>query len=192
MLYSVAVSDAVLAAVCLFGAFRFYPGRFELSAAPGFALVGLAACAGVARFAFVEDIAPVHRLLSTLAGQLGMPLVGFAFLLVSQHFTRNVQLGVIGALILLFVLFYTVLPVALYGTIVGGLAMIIVIVVGGVNFANNKEFAFLAILGGALVIFAGLGLRGEGELAGVLRVNWYHYALAVAMLCLQIALAKKI
>lgn len=192
MQYSVALSDAVLAAVCLISAFAFLSSRLSLSASTGFALVGAAALLGVLRFAFFPEVRPVHSLVSTMAGQIGMPLLGLAFVLVGwRALSARQQLAVVFLLAICFVLFHFLVPFKLYGTIVGGAAMVIVIATGIKHFSSSRNFALTAIGGGALVVIAGLGLRGDGELAGMLRVNWYHYALALAMGLLYSALSKK-
>ena len=189
-LYSVAVSDAVLALVCLSGAVYFFSSRFSLSAAPGFALVGAAACLGVLRFAFVPELKEIHSLVSTMAGQIGMPLLGFAFFLAGwRTLAIRTQLAVLFLLAILFVLFHFLIPFKLYGILIGGVAMVVVIA-AGVKQSSQRDFALPATVGAVLVILAGLVVRGEGEWAGVLRVNWYHYVLATAMGALVFALSK--
>lgn len=192
MQYSIAISDAVLAAVCVWGIVKLGRTRFDLSAVPGFGIVGVAALLGVLRYAFFPELKPAHGLVSTMAGWIGMPLLGFAFILASwRAFSRRVQVGVIFALLALFLLFAYVVPFKLYGIVIGGLAMVVVLASGIKELTANQEFAFAAIVGAVLVIFVGLVVRGEGAWAGVLRVNWYHYGLALAMGALAFALRRK-
>jgi hypothetical protein len=192
MQYSIAISDAVLAAVCLWAFLRLVDSRFVLSAVPGFALVGAAALLGVARYALLPELKPAHGIVSTMAGWVGMPLLGFAFILATwRAYSRRVQIGVIFALVIMFVLFAYVVPFKLYGTLIGGLAMVVVLASGIKDLSANRNFAFAAVVGSVLVIFVGLFVRGEGEWGGVLRVNWYHYGLALAMGALAFALIRK-
>jgi len=84
----------------------------------------------------------------------------------------------------MFVLF-TLRSWKLYGEIIGAaaLALVLITAITGADFAAVGG-VFLYLLGGLLI-------GTEGKLAGMLRVDWFHYAISIGNLLLVISLTNK-
>jgi len=189
MQISTTISDGALVLACSVAAcLAFAP---HPSGAAGFALVGLAAFAGVLRFSVMPQIAPLHVFLSAFAAQVGVPLVGFALVQkaasVGQAALAPIVVGV--ALTLLFLLFHLWIKLPAYALGVGALGMLAATAAGARLVAGGDWTAGMqAILGALAVAFAGLAIGDQGQLGAFRRIDLFHYVLATAMLLMGSAL----
>ncbi|MCE9597456.1 MAG: hypothetical protein K8S54_05760 [Spirochaetia bacterium] len=189
MQLSTVISDAVLAGVSFYCAWGVYLAGSRYGAI-GLGLVGLASLAGVFRFSVLPQIAPLHSMLSGMAGQVGIPLLALSFLsAVFQIPSTDSKILVLGGLLLIAFLFNRlVFSIPAYGIVIGGLAAL-AIVIAGVR-ALPGTAGLLAIAGAIILIVAGLAIGSSGTMAGFKRVDLYHYVLAVSMYMMGTALRQ--
>jgi len=179
MQLSTALSDAILALVA-WGAAVIAHLSGSRPAAAGFALVALAASIGVLRFSAWPQLVPVHTSLSLVAGQVGIPLIGLGFCLaVFRMPPPPGPLLITLILCVLFFIFQHLIVWNLYGTVVGALGAVAIIAAGIALFPAPSA---LWTAGGALLlVIAGLAVGTRGELAGMLRIDLFHYLMAIAI-----------
>lgn len=188
MQLSTAISDGVLAAVAFWSAWSVYVTA-QRPGATGLALIGLAAFAGMLRFSVFPGILAVHSFCSGLAGLVGIPLLALSFGAAVFRFPQAAQLPLAGAvLVVLFLIQRYVLPIPQYGTILGALAALLIIVAGVKSLPAAP--GVMAIAGAAVLIVAGIGVGSKGTLLGFQRVDIYHYLLAISVWLMGSALAR--
>ena len=189
MQISTAISDGVLAAVAFWSArLAFVAGARP--GALGFALVALAALAGVFRFSVAPAVLPVHSFASGVAGQVGIPLIAAAFVALVFPLNTDVAREVVLAalLMILFLTFRFVFPLPIYSTFIGGLAAV-AIVAAGARISPDSAGIF-AIVGAIVLVGAGLGVGTKGALLGIPRVDIFHYLTALSMYLLAAGLTR--
>jgi len=184
--YSTAVSDGVLASITIFVVCQLLAAN-RLYAAFGFFTVAAAAVFGVIRFSQAcpsSRLVSLHRYLSWLAQAVGMSLVSASFIQNHSSFLTGFVVVVPIVIALLQGIISQTSWCSTAGEIVGSVAVVAVFVVGCVT-ANG-----FAILGTALTAFAGVVVKTEGQIGGVLRVDVFHYILAFANIVLMKGLAQ--
>ncbi|MBE7436929.1 MAG: hypothetical protein HS115_00635 [Spirochaetales bacterium] len=176
---STAVSDAVLALIT-WGAACLAHMSGSRPAAAGFALVALAASVGVLRFSILPDLVPLHTSLSAAAGQVGIPLIGLGFCLIVFRIPPPPWALILTiALCALFFVFTHFIQWNLYGTIAGAIGALAIIAAGIALFPGGS--AFFTAGGALLLVIAGLVVGTKGELAGMLRIDVFHYLMTIAI-----------
>lgn len=179
MQLSTALSDGILALVSFYSAWAVYVAGSK-SGAAGLALVGIASLAGVFRFSFLEQLAPVHSFFSALAGQVGIPVIGLTFLFLVFRLPESGYLGMIAALLLvLCVVNRWFLPIPLYGIVVAGLGAL-AIIIASVRMLPSTA-GILGIAGAVVLVLAGLAIGTSGNMFGFKRVDLYHYVLSISV-----------
>lgn len=197
---STALSDLVLAIICLACIARL--GGPQADNMPsrllGWALLlaAIAAAVGAARFAGLGsaggELADVHLLVSRIAGQVGIPLIGLAFLAIRMDALRREEVArflPLGLMILFGLFeFYVDFPLWREASAVIGVAMVLLICI---SFAGaNPIAAALGVCGGAGILVAGLLIGTQGEWGGFLRIDMFHYALAACYFALTESLRR--
>ncbi len=182
-------TDAILATASLAGAaYALRHDRQRWLTPAGLIVLGVAAAFGTLRFAGVDALIPAHEALSRLAGLVGLPLaaVGVAAASVKTADLRRLHLAAAICAVPLAVVAVAVDPEVSRAirTVVSGAAMLAAI---GFSAKNRNRWGALAPV---LVLVAGLGLAGEGELAGFHRMGWFHLVMAPAAACFGLASTK--
>ncbi|CAH1780569.1 unnamed protein product [Owenia fusiformis] len=183
---STSLSDGILALSAFHATYTI--GRGNLAASFGFALIGSAATAGVLKFSQespTDNLIYIHTTLAWLSSLIGVPALGAAY---CQHVELNSLANVHYALGIAAIISWNVLNYKLQNlasTAVGGVALLSIAVICCLKFNPT------GIIGAVLYVVAGLVIGIEGTLFGVLRVDWFHYALAVANIALMLGLSQK-
>lgn len=161
-------------------------GRERSMAALGLGLIGAAALCGSVRFGGVEALRWAHQALSDAATAISMPTLGAAALglVWPLRISARGWTGWLGALAGLFVAARLFEVMASYGLVIGALGTVGVLAAGVRGLGRWTGGARLLIAGGVLVLIAGLGVGNSGEIAGVARLDVFHYLLAASNLAL--------
>lgn len=175
-------TDAVLATASLgSAAWGLSRDRTRWITPLGLAVLGVAASVGTGRFFGVDALIGTHDALSRWAGLAGLPLAAAGILARDlaperRRLAGGAALGllVVGLGLALALPADAVRPVR---TAVSGLLMV------GCLGAGLWRWDALAVLAPTLVLVAGLGIAGDGELAGFHRMGWFHLVLAAAAAC---------
>lgn len=193
MVLSTFASDLVLSLVSFFLAYQFksassIPYRALLY---GFSIIAISAGLGSVHFLGVHVLDPIYRFFVGLAGCVGVPLLGVAFYHIgikplSERFFFIKMISMFVG----FLVFVYVYPIALYSTVVSGIAMAIVIIVGIMRWKRNNTSSILAICGAVLFILAGLVIGTHGKTGFFLNVDIFHILLAIANLALGKSILK--
>ena len=184
--YSTAISDGVLAIITLVMSGKLLAAS-RLYAASGFSIVTAAAVFGVMRFSQVcpsNGLVSWHRYLSWLAQAVGMSLVSASFVQNHNPFLSSVIVMLPIAIAILQGRILSTSLCATVGELVGSVAVVAICIVGCVT-ANG-----FAIVGVTLTAFAGVVVKTEGQIGGILRVDVFHYLLAIANIALTKGLAQ--
>jgi hypothetical protein len=201
--FSTCVSDAVLCAASVFSATSIvgFTSPLRTYASVAFSLIGLAAFMGVLRFAHLPYTVRPHTFLSDLAAFVSTPLLGLCALLSTSSVVAllaepgldviGLQESVLMKACVLSALAYLVLCwfhrlQKLYSLVMGGVGMVSIIYVSAmmINTQGVSYAPVLAIAGAAIYILSGIVIGTKGTMAGFQRVDIFHYALAVANLCI--------
>ena len=174
---STTLSDAVLAAVTLGAALPALVRRDPTRRFGGVCLlfVGLTAGVGALRFAGF-DVALFHDSMSWTSRMIALPALGAVFVAASmgraviRPYWYLLCLGLGGLA--------WALPAA-WALLPGVLAMLLILAVAARHLRRAPRVAGALALGVAAVSLAGLVIGTEGRWAGLLRVDLFHYALAV-------------
>ncbi|MCL6415073.1 hypothetical protein MIB92_05380 [Aestuariirhabdus sp. Z084] len=195
---STALSDAVL---CLSSALALYlvvqrhnASEADRPAALG-AMVGflgfvLAALFGSLRFGLGEQWAEVHSLFSQVATYMSLPLIATAFLCLSLPWSLS-RPGWGRTLLGLMVAFEVARRLewgAEYRLLLGGLSLAIIAACSAYQLQQQTRVALLGVAGAACSAIAALVIGTSGSLWGWLRVDLFHYLLALSNLCLGASL----
>lgn len=162
-------------------------GRRALrGAAVGLALIGAAALVGALRFAGLQDLAPLHRGLTDAATAIAMPMIGAAALALAWPFAWSARawLRWLALLVALFAAARLAGAFAIHGLVIGAVGTIGVLAAGVRGLGGARRAGVLLLVGGALVLIAGLAVGSEGELGPFARIDVFHYLLALANLAL--------
>jgi hypothetical protein len=188
---STAISDAVLCAAALLGmaAVIESDARFTRRLASiGFLLIAFGAAMGILRYGFLPLLEPWHRLVSSAAGMIGMPLIAAAMLLEARAVDKPVY-GWISVVLL--VSCWAFLNSSPAWRIVSGVwAQFLWLLVAG-HWLMRREMrvrACFLLLAVGITLFAGLGVGNQGDWHGIPRVDLLHYLLALAIVALVGAL----
>ena len=188
MQLSTAISDGVLAAATFLAAVLFARAGLRWCAA-WMVAIALAAIAGVVRFSGVADVEPLHTALSSFAAVVAFPSFCWAMMR-SLQLGRDLRAGeslLIAAALNLLLLIAAPAEAA---TAIGALALAVALIGARRLYVQQRRGAALTI-GWAVALYAvaGLWVGTFGTIGPLLRVDAYHYLLAVANLLFAFALA---
>ncbi|TGJ98829.1 hypothetical protein EHQ53_11500 [Leptospira langatensis] len=189
MQISTAISDLVLAVSATWAGLRALSSAKgslpKRGGAWGLFAVAAGAFLGVIFFLGGDWITGIYRFVVQFAGTVGIPWIGIAFFSIgySKVSARNWYV-LSAALAVLFILdsLYALGP---YSTAIGAVAFVTVLVVSIQKYkGSHKTAALYGIAGALLFILGGLVIGTVGQIAGIPRVDIFHYVLAVAVYCL--------
>ncbi|TGL05078.1 hypothetical protein EHQ75_17415 [Leptospira levettii] len=193
MVLSTFLSDLFLSLVSLSVAYRFF-GKSSIpsrSALYGFAIIGISAGLGSIHFLGINTLDPIYRFFVGLSGCLGVPLLGLAFFHFSfRSISEKTFFLLITILFVLYLVFAYLVPLPIYSTVVGGIAMVIVLVSSIIRFPKHNQAAMMGIVGAVLFILAGLVIGTKGSSGPFLNVDIFHVLLAIANYCLGEGIRK--
>ncbi|WP_426415950.1 DUF6962 family protein [Aestuariirhabdus sp. LZHN29] len=195
---STAISDAVL---CLSSGFalvmvvqRSNSSETDRAAALG-AMVGflaftLAALFGTLRFGLGEQWREVHNLFSQVATFMALPLIGTAFLCLSlpRPLSRPGWGRLLLALMVAFEFARRLEWIPQYRIILGATALLLIAGCSIYQARRHRSIALFGVAGASASAIAGLVIGTQGSLSGWLRVDLFHYLLALSNLFLASAL----
>jgi hypothetical protein len=193
MILSTFASDLVLCLVSFFVAYKFVgfssiPTRAALY---GFTIIAISAGLGSIHFLGINSLDLVYRFFVGLSGCVGVPLLGLAFFhLGIKPLSEKLFYIKILSMFVAFLLFVYYYPIALYPTVVGGISMAIIILVGILRLKNHNTAALFAICGAVLFILAGLVIGTSGKTGPILNVDIFHTLLAIANFALGKSILK--
>lgn len=193
MVLSTFLSDLFLSLVSLSVAYRFF-GKSSIpsrSALYGFAIIGISAGLGSIHFLGINTLDPIYRFFVGLSGCLGVPLLGLAFFHFSfRSISEKTFFLLITILFVLYLVFAYLVPLPIYTTVVGGIAMLIVLLSSIIRFPKHNQAAMMGIVGAVLFILAGLVIGTKGSSGPFLNVDIFHVLLAIANYCLGDGIRK--
>ncbi|MCW7466006.1 hypothetical protein ND860_09945 [Leptospira levettii] len=193
MVLSTFLSDLLLSLVSLSVAYRFF-GKSSIpsrSALYGFAIIGISAGLGSIHFLGINTLDPIYRFFVGLSGCLGVPLLGLAFFHFSfRSISEKTFFLLITILFVLYLVFAYLVPLPIYSTVVGGIAMLIVLLSSIIRFPKHNQAAMMGIVGAVLFILAGLVIGTKGSSGPFLNVDIFHVLLAIANYCLGEGIRK--
>lgn len=193
MVLSTFLSDLFLSLVSLFVAFQFVgksaiPSR---SAFYGFAIIGISAGLGAIHFLGISTLDSIYKFFVGLSGCVGVPLLGIAFFHFSfRSVSEKTFYLLITILFVLYLVFGYLHPLPIYSTVVGGIAMFIVLISSIIRFPKRGNAAIMGIVGAVLFILAGLVIGTKGSSGPFLNVDIFHVLLAIANYCLGQGIRK--
>ena len=157
-------------------------------AALAMVLMAVASALGALRYGGVEGLVGLHRGASRVAGSIAPA----SFALVAAALTvdwaqRKLELGLLG-LIVAGVGVGLVLDVGLYPTLVGALAVLVLV---GLAIRSRTMPAITTAAGALLLALAGLVIGSQGTLGPFNRVDLFHLTLAVAHALIAHGLVKQ-
>ena len=182
--FSNAISDAVLATVCIVVFFRFFarlPYYNRILWGIFLVTTALAAAAGVFRFLGFQQLIDTHRSLSTLAGSVGLASVVAAIwgLVMRQSFSRSTVILTIAVGLILFVtLLYPAFQV--FDSVVQALTMLWVMLIAVYGLLRKYQKAIWIVIG---VMMIGLATKVATNHLPFNPTDIYHYARAAMILC---------
>ncbi|MCZ8343664.1 MAG: hypothetical protein O9301_11570 [Leptospira sp.] len=193
MVISTFISDLVLSLVSFYVSYQFKSASSisYRAALYGFTIIATSAGLGAIHFLGINVIDSIYSFFVGLASCVGVPLLGLAFFhlgirtITERFFTFKVLSMFIG-----YLLFVYVFPMPMYSTIVGGISMVIILIVGLLKWRRNQTAAVLAISGAALFVIAGLVVGTRGKTGIILNVDIFHILLAIANLVIGKAILK--
>ncbi|HHO51622.1 MAG TPA: hypothetical protein ENK18_12290 [Deltaproteobacteria bacterium] len=185
-----AASDAILALVALVAGLRLLQrGGGAGTAGVGLILVGIAATFGTIRFGGVQSLAQAHDGVSRLASLVGIPLVGSGYLSVA-FFPQHAVAVRPYVFVSLLVAAVALIGVPLYGTVIGGAAMIGAAVAAIVGLRRPPSAAAEGLAGAVGVLLCGLVVSGEGSWGPLSRTAWLHLGLSASCALLATGLLR--
>ena len=180
-MHSTAISDLAL----VIGTLYFTPRLFRTGKADAkiaviaFCMIAFAAFLGMFFWQISGFLAPVYRFSSSFAGKVAIPLLALCFLSVSVKRIEQMPLLAL-VLVVLFVMFEYLFAIASYRILIGGLSMLAIIYSGYNWLGKNRNTALFAIGGAVLTLLAGLAVGTQGNVGFILRIDLFHYLLALA------------
>ena len=179
-----AISDAVLATVCIAVFFRFFARlAFNNRLLWGVFLVttALSAAAGVFLFSGFDSIRNTHHSLVTLAGSVGLSCVVVAIwgLVMRQTITRPaLVITIVIGLILFVFLLYPAFQV--FSSVVQSFAMLLAMLIAVFGLLRKYHKAIWIVVG---IMIIGLATKVTTNHLPLNPTDVYHYALAGMVLC---------
>jgi hypothetical protein len=153
-------------------------GIAGLFSVTGFALIALAAVVGTLKYAFLPHLAPQHKLVSHIAGVVGVPFAALGFF----HFSVTMYKWTSGALaVILVAAAYIFWTSASYALGIGIVAQLIWLWAGWLQHRRGNPVLLRVLISVILTSAAGLFFAGPGELWGTARENIFHACLAIAL-----------
>lgn len=193
MVLSTFISDLFLSLVSFYVSYQFKSASSisYRAALFGFTIIGISAGLGAIHFLGIYVLDSIYYFFVGLSGCVGVPLLGLAFFhlgirtLSERFFYIKVLSMFIG-----YLLFVYVFPIPMYSTIVGGISLAIILIVGFLKWKRNQTAAILAIIGVVLFVLADLVVGIKGKTGMVLNVDIFHILLALANLSLGKSILK--
>ncbi len=188
---SVAISDAILAFSSLFGVFLMVQSRRLveeempiMSAMLGYALVGSAAFLGTLRYGFSSSWAPAHKMMTTAALTLGPSLLAAALFVIcfEKVWQRPAWWRLLIGLMAGHELFRQLGWSHDFIMTVNTCALIVMAVSAIHYYKVERIFSAFVLVAVIAYSLAALVVGTEGQLAGYLRLDLYHYLLALGHL----------
>lgn len=182
--FSNAISDAVLAIVCITAFFRFFarlPYYNRILWGIFLVTTALAAAAGVFRFLGFQQVLNIHRSLNTLAGSVGLASVVVAIwgLVMRQSISCSTLILTITIGLLLFVaLLYPALQI--FEPVIQALTMLVVMLIAVFGLLRKYQKAIWIVIG---VMIIGLATKVVTHHLPFNPTDTYHYALAAMIFC---------
>ncbi len=182
--FSNAISDAVLAIVCITVFFRFFarlPYYNRILWGIFLVTTSLAAAAGVFHFLGFQQLLDTHHSLNTLAGSVGLAAVVVAIwgLVMRQSLSRStVVLTIAIGLVLFVTLLYPTFQV--FDSVVQALTMLLVMLIAVFGLLRKYQKAIWIVIG---VMIIGLATKVATNHLPFNPIDMYHYALAAMVLC---------
>ncbi|MCE9500936.1 MAG: hypothetical protein K8R21_10625, partial [Leptospira sp.] len=124
----------------------------------GFLIIGTSAGLGSIHFLGIGMLDPVYHFLVGLSSYAGVPLIGIGYYhLGIKRIHDSALLPIFGALLVAYVVFTYFIPIPILATVLGGTAMVMVIIVCLRKLSGGtKNSALFGIAGAVLFILAGL------------------------------------
>ncbi|MGI0117828.1 DUF6962 family protein [Zooshikella sp. RANM57] len=191
---SLAVSDAILCCSCSYSAFLLLQQKTFASdkilpataALVGFILMSLASFFGTLYYGFSPIWEDIHRLFTHAATFLALPLIAgaYAHLAWPLNWHKPMWGRLIIAMMICFEIARRFQAIEATYTVIGIISLFVILLVG-IKFIRQKPTFFVYILvGSASFSIAGLVVGTHGYLAGFLRLDLFHYLLALGSLSL--------
>lgn len=195
MQISTAISDLVLAIFAAWAGLSVQTSAkgnvSKKGGAYGLFLIGLGALLGVVFFLGGNWISPIYRPIVHIAGVVGVPWIGIAFFHAGFGKIDGKTWNLLSLILLVLAILSYLYPLGLYSTLIGAIALIAVLVVCIQKYkGSNKTTALYGIAGALLFILSGLVIGTVGTIAGLPRVDLFHYGLAAASYCLGYSLKR--
>lgn len=176
---STSVSDAFLALSVVYVVFILF-NNGQLFASLGLTLQGIAAVAGVIRFASLRsEMGPVfrtHKFLSWLATAAGVPFLSYQFCSNYEALTTGHALGAFSGMVTLTSQFMNAENKQLFTQASSGLGMLIILILT-ITYRNIN-----GVIAALIYVLTGAIIGSEGNIKGVLRIDILHYGLMVGNL----------
>ncbi len=171
----------MLGAAVLFGASRLWKSgsQYQRFAALGFILVLIACFLGAIRFLGLADVVYYHSLASAVSAQIGLPMIGIAFLRPAFLMPRKTA-GYIFAIVLLialFIIFRHFYSQPLYPVIIGALGLGMIALSALRKMFEAPRPAVFSLIGAGLIAYAGLAVNTNGTMYGMPGLDLFHYIL---------------
>ncbi|MCL6270438.1 hypothetical protein M3P05_10950 [Sansalvadorimonas sp. 2012CJ34-2] len=188
---SLAISDAILAFSSLFGVFLMVQCRRMvgdhmpiLASTLAYLLVGSAAALGTLRYGFSQSWAPAHDMLTAAALTLGPNLLATALgaLCLGWKLSRPTWWRIMLGLMLGYEISRLAGYVTAYHMTINTLALIVMAKVAMDMYKKQRLFSGFTFIAVGAYALAALVVGTEGQLAGYLRLDLYHYLLALGHL----------
>lgn len=189
MQLSTVISDGVLAAASLGAGWMFSRGG-RYWCAVWMVAIALAAIAGTVRFSGVDGIAPLHNALSSWAAVVAFP--GFCWAMTRSIYSgRDLRAGEALAIAAALNFLMLIEQSSELITTVGALALFIALIGAYKLYSSRRGAALMIGWAVALYAIAALWIGTVGSIGPLLRVDAYHYLLAIANLVFAAALWPK-
>ncbi|HSC84752.1 MAG TPA: hypothetical protein VLC30_14150 [Pseudomonas sp.] len=185
MQYSTALSDGLLALICLASLLwlrpRFAGQPLLRPLLLGFGLTVTAALCGSVRYGLEPSWAELHRAFSQLGSALGLPLLGLAALCLSRGraWGRPVWTVLVLSLVALFIGTRELQLDEDYRLLLNLLSLLLILYAGASQWPQRAPLvAALGVIG--LFLIAGLAVGSEGWIGPLRRVDLFHGLLTLA------------
>ncbi|MBU2708405.1 hypothetical protein KCM76_20600 [Zooshikella marina] len=191
---SLAVSDAILCFSCSYSVFlllqqKTFSNDQKLPATAaliGFILMSLASFFGTLYYGFSPIWADIHRLFTHAATFLALPLIAgaYAHLAWPLNWHKPMWGRLIIALMICFEIARRFQAIETTYTAIGIMSLLVILLVGFKFIRQKPSFFIYILVGSASFSVAGLVIGTHGYLAGFLRLDLFHYLLALGSLSL--------
>jgi len=194
MQFTTVISDLILCVASIFMVMQLNrSSSFAKKAGTyGFFIIGTSAGLGSIHFWGITTLDPVYHFFVGLSNYVGVPLIGIGYFHIGINKIKEpMLLPIFGVLFLVYIVFGYFVSFPLLATILGGLAMGVVIIASIRNLSGGtKDAAMFGISGAILFILAGLVIGTTGAIGPILKVDIFHVTLALAVYLLGTSLKR--